>query len=389
MVTSSALPPHWLEKIRSSIVQRTGLAPQTWVLEARIRERMEATGIQKLERYAQAMTARPELTALVELLRVGETRFFRHESHMRALTELVLPALRKGQGTTHVWSAGCATGEEAYTLAMLLARGLEGRRKVDILASDISPESLQKARTGVYRQAAFDAVPSAYRHGITRMNDGKYQVVPRLRDLVSFEERNLAQGTYPANFDLIFCRNVLIYFEKESKDLVLRRLVSALKPGAFLFLGYSESLRDVPELEVIRSGECSVYRKRVGKDANVPPDRRPATHPPVPRPHSVRLPATQNNSHPPSGRHRLQLRGEYQDRKRLEQEIEAALRSNARFIEIDLDGADFLSDDAAESLREARGRSRSMGVSLSWTAKREGHLRFLRRHNLNCSEDHA
>lgn len=369
MVTPSKLPQRVLERIRSSISERTGLAPQDWVLEARVRERMRALGLRDVARYADALTSPAELTGLIELLRVGETRFFRHESQMRAVTEMVLPHLRNQKGTAKVWSAGCATGEEAYTLAMLLSRGLEGCRDVQILASDISPASLRQAREGLYRESALGAMPRVYREELEAAKDGHFRVPARLRSLVEFEERNLAKGPFPGSFDLIFCRNVLIYFDEAAKNLALERLVKALKPGAFLFLGYSESLRDVSGLEVVKEGECHVYRRKL---PSTPTGSRPP-HTPEP---AVRTPI------PGATSTQVSLRGEYRNGTRLAEELDRALAAKCGLITIDLDGADFLSQETADVLRAMRAKAQAQGVSLHWRATREGHLRFLRRHKL-------
>jgi chemotaxis protein methyltransferase CheR len=315
-----------------------------------------------------------ELIEIVELLRVGETRFFRHGSHMKAMNDLVLPALRKGSGEARVWSAGCATGEEAYTLAMMLSRGLEGHREVSILASDISPSSLQRAEAGIYPQSVLPTLPQVHRDKLTRLADGRYQVSQRLQNLIEFEERNLATGTYPRNFDLIFCRNVLIYFDDDAKDDALRRLVRSLKPGAFLFVGYSETLRDVEGLSLVQSGECSVYRRISEQDETMT--------------NSAIQEAPQEGTSMPVGRLlssstlQVMLRGEYQDGTRLASELRDALAKPNNEIVVNLDGADFLGPETAGVLSQMRATARSKGITMLWQATRAGHLRFLRRHEL-------
>ncbi len=372
-ISSRSIPKHVLEKIRSSIIRRTGLSPQDWVLEARIRERLLATGIERPSLYLDQLESQAELVEIVELLRVGETRFFRHQSHMKAMNELVLPALRKGTGEARVWSAGCATGEEAYTLAMMLSRGLEGSRDVSILASDISPNSLQRAEAGIYPQSVLPTLPLEHRDSLTRLADGRFQVSARLQDLVEFEERNLATGAYPRGFDLIFCRNVLIYFDEDAKEDVLQRLVRSLNPGAFLFVGYSESLRDVEGLSLMQSGECSVYR-RIAEQGETSTD-----------------PATQEapQKRLPSSTLQVMLSGEYQDGTRLASELRDALTKPVSKIVVNFDGADFLGPDTAGVLRQMRAAARSRKITMAWQATRTGHLRFLRRHELEPSAARA
>jgi chemotaxis protein methyltransferase CheR len=371
---SPPIPARVLENIRSSIIRRTGLSPQNWVLEARIGERMLSTGIDQPGLYLDLLETQAELIEIVELLRVGETRFFRHGSHMKAMNDLVLPALRKGSGEARVWSAGCATGEEAYTLAMMLSRGLEGHREVSILASDISPSSLQRAEAGIYPQSVLPTLPQVHRDKLTRLADGRYQVSQRLQNLIEFEERNLATGTYPRNFDLIFCRNVLIYFDDDAKDDALRRLVRSLKPGAFLFVGYSETLRDVEGLSLVQSGECSVYRRISEQDETMT--------------NSAIQEAPQEGTSMAVGRLlssstlQVMLRGEYQDGTRLASELRDALAKPNNEIVVNLDGADFLGPETAGVLSQMRATARSKGITMLWQATRAGHLRFLRRHEL-------
>ena len=372
------IPNHVLEKIRSSIIRRTGLSPQDWVLEARVRERLLANGIDQPGLYVDRLKAQAELVELVELLRVGETRFFRHESQIKAMNEVVLPALRKGSGEARVWSAGCATGEEAYTLAMMLRKGLKGHREVSILASDISPSSIHKAEAGIYPQSTLPTLPEEFRDNFKRQLDGSYQVSSSLQDLIEFEERNLATGPYPRCFDLIFCRNVLIYFDDDAKADVLRRLVRALKPGAFLFVGYSESLRDVEGLTLVQSGECRVYRRISEQEESANPAD------PLP-PHLSTAARALPTPRPPPSTLQVTLLGEYQDGTRLTSELCDALDGPNDKIVVDLDGADYLGPEAARVLRQMHTAARSRGITMHWEATRPGHLRFLRRHELESS----
>ncbi len=358
-----------LGQIRLSIAKRTGLAPQDWVLTARVQERMQVTQIGQVDRYFEALQGRTEFTALIELLRVGETRFFRHESHIRAMTELVLPRLREETSTLHVWSAGCATGEEPYTLAMLLSRELGEVRDTEVLASDISPDSLQLARAAIYHHTTLSKMPASYRELLVPLDDGRFQVPTYLQTLVRFEERNLATAPYPGAFDLVFCRNVLIYFEEQAKKAALGRLVRALKPGGFLFLGYSESLRDVEGLREVRGDGCVAYQRVATEFSDIPVTSQPSPAPP-------KTPSQEVT-------YELCLHGEYRDGHRLSDELDRALARHSNCLIINLDGADYLAPAAANVLREARGKAHNVGTTLQLQATREGHQRFLRRHELS------
>src|SRR5262249_50770232 len=144
-------------------------------------------------------------------------------------------------------SAGCASGEEAYTLALVLVKVFPVASP-SILATDVSANALAIARRGVYPKASLERVPDAWRDGF--VVDGMHaRVRPDVARVVTFEQSNLAGRDRPAGFDLVWCRNVLIYFDAGARKRAIAKLINALKPGGFLFVGYSETLRDVGELE--------------------------------------------------------------------------------------------------------------------------------------------
>jgi chemotaxis protein methyltransferase CheR len=157
---------------------------------------------------------------------------------------------RRGQKPVKVWSSACSIGAEPYTLAMVLAeyrsqhRGFEG----EILATDLSTEVLEKAVLGIYPDAMMTPVPDAlYKRYVLRDKDKKRgfaRIVPELRSLVKFARLNLMDASYPLDndFDIVFCRNILIYFDKPTQNAVLQRLCSHIRPGGYLFMGHSETL---------------------------------------------------------------------------------------------------------------------------------------------------
>jgi chemotaxis protein methyltransferase CheR len=388
-----------MHSLRTRIREAAGLEPPDWVLSARAGERMAKLGCATIDDYLQRLQSAGEVGALVELLRVGETSFFRHKSHMKALEETVIPALREREHELRLWSAGCATGEEAYTLAMVMAQAVGASRRFSVLASDISQRSLEVARRAHYPRSAIASVPTRYRFGFEAAGDGELRVVEDIRRRVELESRNLSRGPYPRGFDLIFCRNVLIYFESAAKQEALRRLVASLVPGGFLFLGYSESLRDVEGLRQVSGGDAPVYRR--SEASSTVPSRPPA----APRRASSR--AESSSGRPPShtdassrrapsgpaaavpmaaprpSRIVIELSGEYADTQRLGAEIKAALDQRPRRVLLDLDGVAYLGAEAAGVLRRAHSTARGMGIELSWRAHRAGPKRFLRRHGLD------
>src|SRR4051812_12961277 len=170
-----------------------------------------------------------ELEALVETVRVGETRFFRHKPHVDALLDVVVPAWReRGERSPRVWSAGCATGEEPYTLALVLARAMPRPAfSPTILATDVSAEALAAAQRGIYPAAAAEDVPQPWREGLLIERD-TVRVRPEIAALVKLRQQNLADADSPRGFDLVWCRNVPIYFGPEARKRALDRLVGAL-----------------------------------------------------------------------------------------------------------------------------------------------------------------
>ena len=336
-----------------------GLDPPAWALAARVRERAALLGLTDDEYVSRAHGDAAELARLVELLRVGETRFFRHRAQLEALQTRVLPALR---GTVAAWSAGCASGEEAWTLAMLLGeRGLP----FSLWATDLSTAALARARDGRYPAASVEGhvppplVPRYFR----RIGDQR-ALNDRLRPHVRFEAHNLSSPAQPRDFDLVCCRNVLIYFDEARRAEAVTRLVRALKPGGWLLVGYSETLRDCGELTV--EGHA-IYRRR--EVAAPSPTRQP-------RPGRAAAPAKVIATLPPSPARRLLLRGEYADGKRLAAELRAVV-GDARAL-IDCDGATFLGDEAARILRRAVEAS----PALELRATRAPVRRWLGRHGL-------
>lgn len=364
-------------RIRRRIDTGAGLKPPDWVLESRVRERMDSLGLSAVTGYAEHLETDGELACLVELLRVGETRFFRHSAYVKALEEHVIPVLRESDQPLRAWSAGCATGEEPYTLAMLLTRGLGASRNVTVLASDLSRASLDIAKAAQYPDRALESVPSLYRNLFDRVGDNVYQLGENTRRLVEFEHRNLSRGPYPRGFDLIWCRNVLIYFSPEAKAAALKRLVTALKPGGFLFLGYSESLREVSGLSAISGEDGPIYQRASGSArAKASPPKisvkpRPATISTV-----IEPPAQSKSSKC------ITLSGDYHDADRLARELALTLDASPDDVIVDLDGADYLGAEAATVLRRAQATADTLSIGFVLQATRPGPTRFLRRHGL-------
>jgi chemotaxis protein methyltransferase CheR len=342
-----------------------GLDPPDWALQARVRERAKALGVDEQDYVARLDDDAVELGRLVELLRVGETRFFRHQAQLDALAARVLPQLR---APVAAWSAGCATGEEAWTLAILLAeRGLQ----FTLTASDLSPAALHKARRGAYPAARIEAdVPAPLVARYFRRVGDERVLNDRLRPHVRFVEHNLLSPLQPQALDLVLCRNVLIYFDEQKRAQVVQKLIRALSPNGWLLVGYSETLRDCAELT---SEANAIYRKH-----DAPPPRQSARPQPAPPPNRqpTPLPGARPSPPPLPQLRTLVLRGDYFDGQRLAGELRPLVGGAPAVV--DLDGASFLGDEAARVLRRAAEAT----PRLQLKATRAATQRWLARHGI-------
>lgn len=376
-----------------------------WVVETRALARMSALALDARAYLDLVRSPRGagELGALVEAVRVGETSFFRHRPHVDALLDVVVPTWReRGERSPRVWSAGCATGEEPYTLALVLSRALPRPSfSPTILGTDVSAEALATARRATYPAAIADSVPEPWRDGLVGEGD-VVRVRTEIAGLVSFRQHNLADADLPRGFDLVWCRNVLIYFGPEARRRVLDRIVASLAPEGFLFVGYSETLRDVPGLRQIRYRDQVLWQKAespVGAAPGVTPARAPSvrrasgpgTLPGTLPTSSVFKPSPSRPSAsppPPPVRSGATLRLTSADPAGLAAEVRAALGApGLRSLTIDLDAVDYLEDSVAPVLRRAGAAAQAAGIALSLRATRPGPQRWLRRNGLSGGDE--
>lgn len=218
-----------------------------------------------------------ELHALGRELTVGETYFFRHSEQFNALCGVVFPermAIRAPQRALRLLSVGCSTGEEPYTFAILARQqALEPAFRVSITAIDLNRDSLDHARRGVYSTWSLRETPPAVRERWFTPHERSFRLAPELRDAVRFHEHNLVQPHAelfsPDTYDVIFCRNVLMYFTPERMAEIVQRLTAALAPGGYLFLGHAETLRGLSQSFHLCHTHGTFYYQR--KDALVPP----------------------------------------------------------------------------------------------------------------------
>nr|WP_246781450.1 CheR family methyltransferase [Rhodoblastus sphagnicola] len=224
------------------------------MLEGRLRRRLRATGYATFSDYCDHLFdpagQESEAVFLINAVTTNKTDFYREPKHFDCLSGEVLPNLReRGYNSIRVWSAACSIGAEPYSIAMACAEfaATNGPLAAFILATDLSTDVLRAARHGVYPAEMLAPVPDALRRRFVRYsarNHSEVRIVPDLRAMVGFARLNLMDKSYPVGepMQIIFCRNVLIYFDKATQFQVLERLCRRLEPGGFLFLGHSESV---------------------------------------------------------------------------------------------------------------------------------------------------
>lgn len=246
------------------------------MLEARLQKRLRTLGFTSFRQYCEHLFDErcgcEEIVHFINAVTTNKTDFFREPQHFTVLTDTILPEHLDAGGAGRgfrVWSAGCSTGEEPYTIAMVLSEfgALHPGFKFSILATDISTKVLDKAKQAIYDQERVVTVPLELKQKyLMRSRDrdrSLVRIVPELRAAVQFEQVNLMDEDLRLSepLDVIFCRNVIIYFERHNQELLLRRLSRCLKPGGYLFLGHSETVHgfDLPLVRVT----STVYRKAV------------------------------------------------------------------------------------------------------------------------------
>ena len=279
LTTQSVLSPELFERFAALVHQISGisLGPQKiLMLQSRLQKRLRATGVPGFEEYYKFLegSGSAETVAFINAVTTNKTGFYRESHHFEILGDIVaelrrLPAGLEKNGQRreiHAWSAGCSSGEEAYTMAMTLDALLDPEQETyRIWATDIDTAVLDAARNAIYPQSDIAALPEQWQfryflRGIQKYS-GHFRVVPELRERVVFQHLNFMDSKYnvPDDVDVIFCRNVMIYFSTETKARLVQRFCRHLRPGGFLFIGHSESLTGVqsPLISVAQT----VYRK--------------------------------------------------------------------------------------------------------------------------------
>jgi chemotaxis protein methyltransferase CheR len=308
-----------LEQLAALLLDRAGLklTPAGYPgLRLALQARMPALGIADAAEYVGRLrhhAGRQELRALIPLVTVGKTEFFRDGRQFSAFAQHVFPQVleraRQEGRAARLWSAGCATGEEPYSLAMVALERGGTKETVEIRATDLNPSATESAARGCYPARRLVGVSEERVRRFFSPREGGYRVIDPVRALVTFECQNLAAPAWSEvearSLDVILCRNVIIYFDQATTTGVLERFYEALRPGGWLLLGYSESLlKSRTRFEMVEVGGTFAYQRPSGAPKRstgtvpvVPP--RPSAPPPPPAPKPAAPSPSRGTPRPP------------------------------------------------------------------------------------------
>lgn len=285
-----------LQQLAAILLERAGLKIASdgfHSLRLALQSRMPVVGATDAEHYVQQLkqpSGEFELRALLPLVTVGHTEFFRDSKQFQALERQILPELleraRREKRKVQIWSAGCATGEEPYSLAMVLCELGAEHHEVDLWATDLNPAAVTSAQAGRFSARRVSTLSEARQRRFFQPAGDQYEVVPSLRAFIRFDAQNLALPLFTkvvsGSLDLILCRNVIIYFDLPTIRGLMDRFYAALRPDALLLLGYSESLFKVYDrFEMVDIQGAFVYQR--SRQAKSQKPQLPAEPTPTPR----------------------------------------------------------------------------------------------------------
>ena len=239
-----------LDAIKGSVLNKRGMDLSFFkpaFLARRINVRMKMLNITSGSEYATLLTTEPdEISSLYDSLSINVTKFYRDKKVWQVFTNTAIPMLQqivKPSDLIRIWSCGCASGEEAYSLAIMFNEALKNTdQKFKILATDINLHALKEARKGIYIYDNLKNLDSILiSKYFKKISPSEYQIIDKIKDLVSFNLGDIT--TFPASYlDVVFCRNLLIYYGKDAQDLIFKKFYTVLKPNRFLVLGMDETL---------------------------------------------------------------------------------------------------------------------------------------------------
>jgi chemotaxis protein methyltransferase CheR len=259
------------EQYRTLIYNESGIhftPTNRSILESRLKERLRDKGIDVHTYFLTISRDKEELKNFLDSITTNLTRFFRNQAHFDALEKYVVPELMKikkaaGSGNTiRIWSAGCSTGEEPYTIAMLMSEILPSPWRYEIVASDISLKCLMTGKEGFYADSRIAGIPDNYLHKYFDKVTGGYKVKSEIMSKIRFDYHNLKNDSGQRNLDIVFCRNVIIYFDEAAQTAVMKRFWDAMASKSFLFIGHSESLFGMDtKFEFVKTQWATFYKK--------------------------------------------------------------------------------------------------------------------------------
>ena len=260
-------------KFRDYIYNASGIhfsSSNRTILESRLKERLRKSGIPGIDEYYKEITTNEgEMKTLLDTVTTNLTRFFRNTAHFNAFEHYVIPELVKfkksrGENTIKIWSAGCSTGEEPYSLSMVLKDILPPDFKYDITASDLSLKCLMTAKEGFYSDQKVNGVSDKYLQKYFDKKLNGYLVKDEIKKTVKFDYHNLKADSGQRGLDIIFCRNVIIYFDEAAQTNVINKFYQSMNNHAYLFIGHSESLFGMDtKFEFLKTDFATMYRKFV------------------------------------------------------------------------------------------------------------------------------
>ena len=238
------------------------------ILESRLKERLREKGIDSVKTYFATISKdQGELKGFLDSITTNLTRFFRNQAQFDALEHYVVPELQNikkasGNNTIKFWSAGCSTGEEPYTIAMLMSEILPPPWRFEIIASDLSLKCLMIAKEGFYKESQIVGIPDNYLKKYFDKVEGGYKVHADLMSKIRFDYHNLKNDSGQRGLDVVFCRNVIIYFDEVAQKAVINRFWDAMASKSFLIIGHSESLFGMDtKFEFVKTQWATLYRK--------------------------------------------------------------------------------------------------------------------------------
>ncbi len=274
------LPDDVFDNFRKFIYDSCGIYFQDnkkYLLESRLLKRINFLGINSYEEYYDYLKYNPassrEKKYLYEAITINETFFFRNQPQLEALVTRVIPEvlaskLKPGKQKLRIWSAASSSGEEAYSVAIIISDLLKPKYpglEVEIVGTDINHAVIDTAKAGVYKEYSVRNTPAYYLKKYFNQYDGSYEVIPPVKSMTSFKTANLIDDfemKTMTNFDIIFCANVLIYFDLKSKIKVINHLYNSLNKGGYLFIGYAETLHMISKaFNIVNFPKTIGYKK--------------------------------------------------------------------------------------------------------------------------------